>query len=187
MSDYLLPALLAGGLLLTAIALVVMLSRRRKSRLVGRALLAPVQTSFYHSLREALPNHAVLINVPLSGFIEPSGLSARRSERKLRELDQQHTDFLICDAGMRPLACIGLDSEPDKATRASLQAARIPFLGWRSSALPTRQEIADAIAALRSPVAAAPTPREPAVDRVEPGLGVDDLPDLDEGRREPRL
>lgn len=186
MSDYLLPALIIGGVLLVALVLLLALRRRRRLRLAGRALLAPAHAGFFHILREALPNHAVLVHLPLSAFIEPSGLSARRSEQQMRELDQQGTDFLICDAQMRPVACIGLDSEPDKATRASLEAAKIPFLGWRSSALPTRQEIADTVAALRSPVAA-PATRDPAAERVEPGLGMDDLPDLDEGRREPRL
>ncbi|MCK8515485.1 DUF2726 domain-containing protein [Methylonatrum kenyense] len=187
MSEFLLPAVIAVGAILAVVALVVVFRRGRKPRLIGRPLLSPVQASFYHTLREALPGHAVLINVPLSGFIEPAGLSARRSEKQLRELDQQVSDFLICDHQMRPLACIGLDSEPDKATRTSLQAAKIPFLGWRSSALPTRQEIADTIGALRTTVAAAPAAREPVAERVEPGLGVDDLPDFDEGRREPRL
>lgn len=189
MSDLLFPVAVVLILLLAVGVAFLLLRGRRKLRLTGRPVLNPVQTSFFHTLRQALPDpdHTVLAGMPLSQFIEPQGLSAKRSEQLLRQLDQQTTDFLICDAQLRPVVCVSLDSEPDKATRESLTAARIPFLGWRSTALPTHQEIASAIKNLRSPVTAGRTERDPAINRVEPGLGEADLPDLDSGRQEPRL
>ena len=118
----------------------------------------------FRLLSDALPDHMVLAQVPLSRFLSvPKRLSYADW---LRRLGYQCVDFAVCDMQGQVLVVVDLQPPPASASERSrkrltrmtrsLKAAKIPLLVWSEQALPTPQQIRESI--FPSPVAVTPTP-----------------------------
>lgn len=108
-------------------------------------ILSPTERQAYDVLRQALPEHLVLAQVPLSRFIR---VPTRYSYGEwLSRVGQLSADLLVCDAGSQVLAVVevrGNEESPRSQQRhlrmtRVLKAADIQVLVWAADELPTPQ------------------------------------------------
>ncbi len=110
-------------------------------------VMTSAERKAYEVLREALPGHMVLAQVPLSRFIRvPTNKSYNEW---LQRVGSVSADLLVCDIGSRVLAVIDVrqsrESERsrqrhERMTRV-LKAAGISVMKWNADSLPTPSEV----------------------------------------------
>lgn len=117
-------------------------------------VLTAVEQQAYEVLREALPVHMILAQVPLKRFIK---VPTRNSYAEwLRRVGNQSVDFLICDRRARVVAAVDLCSDDaklnDRARRRQvrmlnvMKEARIPVHVWPAGSLPSVDRVRDILA-----------------------------------------
>lgn len=107
----------------------------------------------YDLLRNALPAHMILAQVPLQRFLK---VPTRNSYAEwLRRVGHLSADFLVCDRHSQVMAVVELRNDDALSGRARrrldrmlkvLVAAQIPVHQWQSSALPSVDAAREAIA-----------------------------------------
>ncbi|MBW8828219.1 MAG: DUF2726 domain-containing protein [Burkholderiales bacterium] len=118
-----------------------------------RVLTTPERQA-YDLLRNALPAHVILAQVPLQRFIK---VPTRNSYAEwLRRVGQLSADFVICDRHSQVIAIVELrtgDEQPSSRARRRhdrllkvLAAAQIPVHQWSSESLPSVEAAREAIA-----------------------------------------
>lgn len=123
-----------------------------------RVLTTP-ERQVYDLLRNALPAHMILAQVPLQRFIK---VPTRNSYAEwLRRVGQLSADFVICDRHSQVIAIVELRTgEEQPSSRAQrrhdrllkvLEAAQIPVHQWSSSTLPSVGAAREAIAPAEAP------------------------------------
>ncbi len=116
-------------------------------------VLSGAERDAFELLRNALPAHTILAQVPLARFIK---VPTRNSYSEwLRRVGHQCADFVVCDRHAQVIAVVELtnDSAPasERAARRQrrfmrvLEAAGIPVQVWHEAALPTLQAAREAI------------------------------------------
>lgn len=116
-------------------------------------VLTVAERQAYDVLREALPAHMILAQVPLKRFVK---VPTRNSYAEwLRRVGNQSVDFLVCDRRARVVAAVELrlsDEKPsEKARRRQerllnvLKASRIPVHVWSAGSLPSPDAAREAI------------------------------------------
>lgn len=122
-------------------------------------VLTTAERQVYDLLRNALPAHMILAQVPLQRFIK---VPTRNSYTEwLRRVGHLSADFVICDRHSQVIAVVELRSDEQPLSgRASrrrdrllkvLSAAQIPTHQWTSSVLPTLDVAREAIAPSTAP------------------------------------
>lgn len=116
-------------------------------------VLTTQERQAYDLLRNALPAHMILAQVPLQRFIK---VPTRNSYAEwLRRVGHLSADFVICDRHAQVVAVVELRSEDALSGRARrrqdrllkvLAAAQIPVHEWQGSALPAVNAAREAIA-----------------------------------------
>lgn len=177
------PALLASLLLL----LTMLLLRQRQSkpsrkpaqsldtvqawpaRLVP--VMAPAQRGALDLLRQALPGHLVLFQVPLSQFVR---VSTRQSYAEwYRRAGRLRASFVVCDAQANVVAAVDLqlekDSEREQARHGRLarvlRSMGLPVMQWHEGELPPVAEVRAAFASVLS--------RQPVTGALAPAAAMD--------------
>jgi len=116
---------------------------RRRERLLDAA-----QTLVYLLLKQGMPDHEVLANVPLTDLIDlPAGAAGQGQSQRL--LAQHRVDFVVCSKSMQPLVAVDLlDAEAPAALTTApdfksqcLHRAGIRHVRLIRGALPARQDI----------------------------------------------
>ena len=167
------PALVASLLLLLTMLLVrqrrtkAVAARSRKERLDTVQAwpaqlvpaMSPVQRDAHELLRQAVPGHVVLFQVPLSQFMR---VSTRQSYAEwYRRAGRLRAAFLVCDAQSNVLAAVALhqarDSqrEQDRHERLSrtLRSMGLPVIDWHEGDLPTPAQVRQSLGPLLARVA----------------------------------
>ena len=104
-------------------------------------------------LLQAVPEHMILAQVPLSRFLT---VPKRHSYADwLRRLGHQCADFVVCDTGFQVLAVVELQAEAEPANERvrrrmermsrSMKAAKIPLHFWTEGRLPSVDAVRKAI------------------------------------------
>lgn len=128
----------------------------------------------YARLVDALPDHMVLAQVPLSRFLS---VPKRYSYADwLRRLGYQCVDFAVCDASAQVVAVVELQPAPALASERtrkrlarmarSLKAAKIALHVWDEKSLPTVQKVREAL--IPAPPTQQPEPDEAAKPATTP-------------------
>ena len=98
------------------------------------------ELTFYWRLRDALPNHIVLAQVPLAAFIR---LTTPKATSYFNQFDRLRADFIICDSGARVLAVIEIDGKSHDSLkqqkRDAIKAAVLRDAGIKLHRLNSRQ------------------------------------------------
>lgn len=211
-----LAAVAAGAAACLLLALLVIRLRRRKplgTRGQARAAAAPHREgqtllSRYHPsavrvltacerqafdlVREALPRHVVMPQVPLVRYLRVQ--DKRTEDDWLRGLSMLSADILVCDTSSRPLLAIEVVA-PKPGTRAQerherirqlLEGVGIRVLVWQDGRLPAAQ---DARAQLQAALQADPIPvvRSAPAHEVDKPAGRPRIPGAARSRVEPEL
>lgn len=130
----------------------------------------------YDVLRSALPAHIILAQVPLQRFIK---VPTRNSYAEwLRRVGHLSADFVVCDRHSQVMAVVELraadEPPPGRAQRRAarlvrvLEAAKIPVHIWSPGALPSVDNVRDAIAPA-PPVTEVPPAVSPSILNSAPG------------------
>jgi hypothetical protein len=116
-------------------------------------VLTTQERQAYDLLRNALPAHMILAQVPLQRFMK---VPTRNSYAEwLRRVGHLSADFVICDRHSQVIAVVELRNDDPISGRARrrqdrmlkvLAAAQIPVHQWQSSALPGIDAAREAIA-----------------------------------------
>ncbi|WP_124541986.1 DUF2726 domain-containing protein [Piscinibacter terrae] len=116
-------------------------------------VLTTQERQTYDLLRNALPAHMILAQVPLQRFIK---VPTRNSYAEwLRRVGHLSADFVICDRHAQVMAVVELRNDDTLSGRARrrqdrllkvLAAAQIPVHQWQASALPSVEAAREAIA-----------------------------------------
>lgn len=99
--------------------------------------LSPAEASFFHVLRQAVPDHALIFpKVRLADLVYAPQQESRHAA--WQRINRKHVDFVLCDAAtLRPLAALELDDRshrrPDRLERDAFvdrvfAAANLPLL-----------------------------------------------------------
>lgn len=129
----------------------------------------------YAVLVKALPDYIVLAQVPLSRFLK---VPTRNSYAEwLARVGSLCADLLVCDHSSQVIAVVDVRMQPHQASernrrrheriRRVLKAAGIPLHVWYENALPTPEEVREAIAP-PAPSDEAPAVAIPAVHKPPP-------------------
>lgn len=111
----------------------------------------------YQALARALPDHLLLASVPLAGFLN---VPRRHSYAEwLKRVGHLSVDLMVCDPSSHVVAVVLLRKPNDSAKRLqrierlarTCSAARLRVLLWTSGALPSPEDIREAIRANRRP------------------------------------
>jgi hypothetical protein len=124
-----------------------------------RVLTTP-ERQVYDLLRNALPAHMILAQVPLQRFIK---VPTRNSYAEwLRRVGHLSADFVICDRHSQVTAVVELRADDQQLSGRArrrrdrllkvLGAAEIPVHQWSSAALPTVDVAREAIAPAATPI-----------------------------------
>lgn len=115
-------------------------------------VLTTQERQTYDLLRNALPAHMILAQVPLQRFIK---VPTRNSYAEwLRRVGHLSADFVICDRHAQVVAVVELRSDDAMGSRARrrqdrllkvLAAAQIPVHQWQGSSLPSLDAAREAI------------------------------------------
>ncbi|HEV7914593.1 MAG TPA: DUF2726 domain-containing protein [Albitalea sp.] len=128
-------------------------------------VLTTAERQAYEVLRNALPAHMILAQVPLQRFIK---VPTRNSYAEwLRRVGQLSADFVVCDRYSQVIAVVEIDVDDDtsggRAQRRRqrmirvLKSAQIPIHVWPASTLPSAQAAREALDAGPADEAAAPS------------------------------
>lgn len=176
-------ALLAGG----AAVMLALAARARAGQshralpLVVRRPLSAPELALVHRVRQALPDHIVLAQVPLVRLVEVRG-GERNARALVTRLEPLEADLVVCDAQGTPLAALELatpkarDSArrgPDSLKERALRSVGITVVHCNTADLPEPDALRDAVLAAAR-VAVAPAPKGKAATRrarIEPVLG----------------
>lgn len=133
-------------------------------------ILTAAERQGHRLLRQALPDHLILAQVPLARFIK---VPTRHSYAEwLRRVGQICADLVVCDADSQVLAVVevraprGQDSDRAQRRHARMdrvvQAAGIPLHVWTEGELPSPMAVRELFASLAGASAAAPASRPAA-------------------------
>lgn len=121
-----------------------------------RQLVSPAQLGFYQRLCAALPDHMVLVHVPVTRVLGVRrGFDAHAWYQRIHRLSY---DFVVCNRDGWVLAAVELedvrpaDPQRDETARRkerATAAAGVPLLRWPMQALPERAAIQARFAGLR--------------------------------------
>lgn len=199
--EILLLASIAGLAALLLLSLVMIRRMRNARSPTGKHRAAtPVQVRppmdrarrvFHRTLRQALPRHVILAQVGYGRFLTPRDLPPRRCERIVRQLEGMVADYLVCNEALDVVAVVALDDSTGPEQTRLLESAALPLLQWRTTALPSGQEIRSTVhdlETLSSMNRSGPRKVEETTgsERREPTLGDLEL-STETGRQEPRL
>jgi hypothetical protein len=147
-------------------------------------VLTTQERQAYDLLRNALPAHMILAQVPLQRFLK---VPTRNSYAEwLRRVGHLSADFVICDRHSQVIAVVELRNDDPISGRARrrhdrmlkvLAAAQIPVHQWQSSALPGIDAAREAIAP-SAPPAELPATASPVL-RSAPGRPATNKPHLE--------
>lgn len=136
-------------LVLVLIAARALLREVRRHRMdlpwpfVQQKPLTTVEQVLFHRLVQALPQHIVLAQVPMSRFLRVR--KGRPVQEWRNRISQKSVDFLVCKSDFTIVAAVELDDSThsqidreiaDSTKNRALAAAGVPLVRWHVSALP---------------------------------------------------
>ena len=161
MPHYLLPLLIAFGILAAILPAVLSLAKTgdSRSRYVSKALLTANEKEFFLRLCKALPDYHVLAQVSMGQLITTRKLRGDRSNEHLRarnRFSQKAVDFVIADSDLNVVALVELDdrthhAERDRRRDEMTRSAGYATLRYASREKPTPWQIARDVRNLRNP------------------------------------
>lgn|GEM_PF-1295376 len=105
--------------------------------------LTAVEQVLFHRLVQALPEHIVLAQVPMSQFLKVR--KGQPVQEWRNRISQKSVDFLVCKSNFTLVAAIELDDSThssidreiaDATKNRALAAAGVPLVRWHVAALP---------------------------------------------------
>jgi very-short-patch-repair endonuclease len=155
-------AALAIAILAAALSKALTPAKRNKEhQYTRRKPLTAVEQVLYWRLVQALPDHVVLAQVGLSRCIKTDTQAA------FGKISQKSLDYVICDKSGDIITAIELDDSShnrpsrrraDEVKDNALASAGIPLIRWRTTSLPTTEDIQSAISQATGAVATQHTP-----------------------------
>ena len=153
-------------------------------------LMTTEERRAYILLRQALPNHMILAQVPLSRFIK---VPTRNSYAEwMRRAGQLCADMLVCDASSKVIAVIDIRrpeiEESDRSHKRHarmdrvLKAAGIQVMVWREDRLPAVSAVREQFLKMQQPSAGAGSAKPTKPSDLAPTLDAevdDDTPQQD--------
>ena len=115
-------------------------------QLLKRRPLSEPEQSFYHALRQALPDHHVLPQVCFSRFLYTRVGQRTDDYTPWSGAEQMVADYLVCDDAFDIVCAIELDEAIDtrntgQAKSRLLAQAEIRLVKWHVCSLPTDEEV----------------------------------------------
>lgn len=152
-TSYSIALILLAGLALLVSAFTS--KRKGTSRLTAKPLLSRPEQTLYWRLVNAFPNNTVLAQVALSQMFKATGGNRKSNFAHYGRVRQKVADFVICDRSFQPLYLIELDDrthskKKDRQRDALTSESGLPTIRWRSSALPTEEQIVTDLQSLQS-------------------------------------
>lgn len=132
-------------------ALVLKLQLKNRAKFFPKRPLTDSEQILYWVLQKALPSHIILAQVSFSRLLYAKGGSAANNFRRLAQARQKVADYVICDKTFYVVAVVELDdashnAEKDRARDEILKEAGLKIIRWRTTKLPTNEEIRQAVA-----------------------------------------
>lgn len=109
--------------------------------------LTDTQKALFLVLREAMPDHHFMGNVRVVDLLDAQiTIAAMERESRLRELNRERLDFVVCSNDLVPVAAIvvyeaGIERVPDETLKVeALRELGVRFVRFRAENLPSPTE-----------------------------------------------
>jgi len=131
-------------------AILLKKNLKNTSGFFSKKPLSEPEQILYWQLLKALPDHVVLAQVSFSRFLYTKKGTRNENFSRLATARQKVADFVVCNRSFYILAVIELDDsthdkEKDDTRDAILQEAGLKTIRWKTTKLPTTEEIQAAV------------------------------------------
>jgi hypothetical protein len=104
------------------------------------------ETVFFKRLQKALPNCTIFPHIQLTSVLEARLSNEKRQQLMQQKLQERHLDFGVFDENLELLCLILLEDDAPKdneefPTRQLLKSARIKYVRWHRTNLPSYEQI----------------------------------------------
>jgi hypothetical protein len=110
--------------------------------------LTDTQKALFFLLREAMPDHLLMANVRVVDLLDAQiTVAVLERESRLRELNRERLDFVVCSSDLVALAAIvvyeeGIERVPDETLKVTaLRELGVRFVRFRAESLPRPAEV----------------------------------------------